>query len=68
MKKILLFLTILFFSTNLIAEEIIMKCKHYRYKFISDNSNVSIYSANIERDKKNYHKFCPDKVGDDNAY
>ena len=67
-KRILLFLAILFFSTNLIAEEIIMKCKNYRYKFISDNSNVSIYSAHIERDKKNYHKFCPDKVADDNKH
>ena len=61
MKKVLLLFTILFFSTNLVAEEIIMKCKHYRYKFISDASGVSIYGANIKRDKKNLIFFMSDK-------
>ena len=68
MKKVSLLFTILFFSTNLVAEEIIMKCKHYRYKFISDASGVSIYSAHIKRDKKKYHKFCPTEVRDDNKH
>ena len=68
MKKVLYLFTILFFSTNLFAEEIIMKCKHYRYKFISDTSGVSIYSAHIKRDKKKYHKFCATEVRDDNKH
>ena len=68
MKKVLLLFTIFFFSTNLVAEEIIMKCKSTRYKFISDTSGVSIYSANIKRDKKKYHKFCATEVRDDNKH
>ena len=68
MKKVLLLFTIFFFSTNLVAEEIIMKCKNYRYKFISDTSGVSIYSAHIKRDKKKYHKFCATEVRDDNKH
>tara|TARA_B100001057_G_scaffold415903_1_gene433672 strand:+ start:89 stop:499 length:411 start_codon:yes stop_codon:yes gene_type:complete len=68
MKKVLLLFTIFFFSTNLIAEEIIMKCKNYRYKFISDTSGISIYAAHIKRDKKKYHKFCPTEVRDDNKH
>ena len=68
MKKVLLLFTIFFFSTNLVAEEIIMKCKNTRYKFISDTSGVSIYSANIKRDKKKYHKVCQTEVRDDNKH
>ena len=56
------------FSTNIIAEEIIMKCKHNRYKYVADSSGISIYSANIKRDKKKYHKFCPSEVRDDNKH
>ena len=41
------------FSTNVVAEVIIMKCKYYRYKFESNESGTTIYSANIKRDKKN---------------
>lgn len=56
------------FSTNIIAEEIIMKCKHYRYKYVADSSGVSIYATHIKRDKKKYHKFCPSEVRDDNKH
>ena len=56
------------FSTNIIAEEIIMKCKHYRYKYVADSSGISIYAAHIKRDKKKYHKFCPSEVRDDNKH
>ena len=56
------------FSTNIIAEEIIMKCKHNRYKYVADSSGISIYAAHIKRDKKKYHKFCPARVTDDNKH
>ena len=56
------------FSTNVFAEVIIMKCKSYRYKYVSDSSGTTIYSANIKRDKKNFHKFCPSEVNDSNKH
>ena len=56
------------FSTNVVAEVIIMKCKYYRYKFESNESGTTIYSANIKRDKKKYHKFCPSGIDDSNKH
>ena len=61
-------LTIFSFCTNVIAEEIIMKCKNYRYKYVADSSGISIYASHIKRDKKKYHKFCPSEVRDDNKH
>ena len=45
-----------------------MKCKKYRYKYVSNEGVVTIFSANIKRDKKNYHKFCPAEVNDSNNH
>ena len=67
-KKFFLIITIFLFCTNIIAEEIIMKCKNYRYKYVADSSGISIYAAHIKRDKKKYHKFCPSEVRDDNKH
>ena len=67
-KKFFLILTIFSFCTNVIAEEIIMKCKNYRYKYVADSSGISIYASHIKRDKKKYHKFCPSEVRDDNKH
>ena len=66
MKRLLLILTIVLFSMNVVAEEIKMKCKNYRYKFVSNDSGTTVYSANIKRDKKKYHKFCPPGIDDSN--
>ena len=68
LKKFFLILTIFSFCTNVIAEEIIMKCKYYLYKYVADSSGISIYASNIKRDKKKYHKFCPSEVRDDNKH
>ena len=67
-KKLALLISLLIFSSNLIAEEIIMKCKYYLYKYVADSSGISIYASNIKRDKKKYHKFCPSEVRDDNKH
>ena len=67
-KKFIIILMITFFSTNVIAEEIIMKCKNYRYKYVSNGSDIKIYAAHIKRDRKKYHKFCPSEVRDDNKH
>ena len=68
MKKTTIILALTFFCTNVFAETIIMKCKKYRYKYVSDSSGVTIYSAHIKRDKKNYHKFCPAEVNESNKH
>ena len=68
MKKIFVILVLTFFSTSVLAETIVMKCKNYRYKYVSDDTGVTIYSANIKRDKKNYHKFCPAEVNESNKH
>ena len=68
MKKIFVIFVLTFFSTSLVAETIIIKCKKYRYKYVSDDSGVTIYSANIKKDKKNYHKFCPAEVNKSNKH
>ena len=52
------------FSTNVVAEVIIMKCKFYRYKFESSESGTTIYSANIKRDKKNFHPFIREELSE----
>ena len=67
-RKFILVLTIILFPTSIVAEEIIMKCKHYRYKYVSNSSGISIYATHIKRDKKKYHKFCPSEVRDDNKH
>ena len=68
MKKFTIILTLICFSTNVVAEVIIMKCKKYRYKYVTNEGAVTIFSANIKRDKKNYHKFCPAEVNDSNNH
>jgi len=68
MKKFSIIFMLVCFSTNVFAELIVMKCKNYRYKYVSDESSTIIYSANIKRDRKNFHKFCPSEVNDSNKH
>ena len=53
MKKIFIIFVLTFFSTSVVAETIIIKCKKYRYKYASDDTGVTVFSTNIKRDKKN---------------
>ena len=68
MKKIFIIFVLTFFSTSAVAETIIIKCKKYRYKYVSDDTGVTVFSANIKRDKKNYHKFCPTEINESNKH
>ena len=68
MKKFFIIFVLTAFSTSVVAETIIMKCKKYRYKYVSDGTGVTVFSANIKRDKKNYHKFCPAEVNESNNH
>ena len=68
MKNFFIIFVLTAFSTSVVAETIIMKCKKYRYKYVSDGTEVTVFSANIKRDKKNYHKFCPAEVNESNKH
>lgn len=68
MKKYFTIFILICFSTNVIAEVIIMKCNKYRYKYVSSEGVTNIFSANIKRDKKVYHKFCPTEINSSNNH
>lgn len=68
MKKLLIIFILICFSTSVFAEVIIMKCKNYRYKYVSNEGVTTVFSANIKRDKKTYHKFCPGVVNESNKH
>ena len=68
-KKFFLILTIFSFCTNVIAEEIIMKCKNNFYTYVSGSEGPIIYSANIKsKEKKKVRKYCPLEVNDTNNH
>ena len=68
MKKLLALMVLIFFTTNVIAEEILMKCKYHFYTYVSNSGDITIYSANIEkREKKKSKKYCPSLVNEENS-
>ena len=68
MKKLLAIIVLIFFTTNVIAEEILMKCKYSFYTYVSNSGDITIYSANIEkREKKKSRKYCPSSVNEANS-
>jgi hypothetical protein len=68
MKKLLAIIVLIFFTTNVIAEEILMKCKYSFYTYVSNSGDITIYTANIkEREKKKSKKYCPSSVNEENS-
>ena len=68
-KKIFIFISFFSFSSNILAEEILMKCKNNFYTYVSGSEGPIIYSANIKsKDKKRVRKYCPLKVNDTNKH
>ena len=52
-KKFVIILSLTIFSSNILAQEILMKCKYNFYTYIADTKGEKIYSANIKsREKK----------------
>ena len=41
-KKISIYLILIFFSTNVVAQDLIMKCGEFTYKYISDPSGDKV--------------------------
>ena len=61
-------MVLIFFTTNVIAEEILMKCKYHFYTYVSNSGDITIYTANIkEREKKKSKKYCPSSVNEENS-
>ena len=59
-KKLFTFIFLIFFTTSVNAEEIIMKCKFKKYKYITQDLNNIILTAK----KKGLPKWigwCPEK-------
>ena len=64
---LLALLFFLFNETVLFAYEIEMKCKNYKYKYISENGAKKVYSSSLKRDKGEYHLWCPTSLTERNS-
>ena len=53
---------------NVLSEEIIIKCKYAKYKYVNDGTNVLAYSTNIKRDKGKWHRWPYPGVTEDNKH
>lgn len=68
-KKIFVYISFFLFSTNILAEEILMKCKNNFYTYVSSSAGPIVYSANIKtKEKKKARKYCPLEVNDSNKH
>jgi len=66
-KSVFLVLILFVFNeTNLFAKEIEMKCKNYKYKYISNENGKKVYSSHLKRDKGVYHLWCPSSLTERN--
>ena len=68
MKKFLgiVFLSMMF-NVNVLSEEIILKCKSAKYKWINDGNKISTYSSR-KKDKGKWHEWPKLKVQEDNKH
>ena len=53
-KKISIYLILIFFSTNVVAQDLIMKCGDYTYKYISDPSGDQVLYKHPKGTKNKY--------------
>ena len=64
-KKLFSYIFLIFFITNAAAEEIIIKCKYKKYKYITQDSGNIILSTN-KKGKPKWVGWCPGKKTEDN--
>ena len=64
-KKLFSFIFIIFFTTSVNAEEIIMKCKFKKYKYIIQDSGNIILSTK-KKGKPKWIGWCPGEKTEDN--
>ena len=66
-KKLFSYIFLIFFSTNVTAEEVIMKCKFKKYKYITQNLDNIILSTKKKGELK-WVRWCPDEKTEDNKH
>ena len=59
-KKISIYLILIFFSTNVVAQDLIMKCGESTYKYISDPSGDKVLYKHPKGTKNKYKEWCPE--------
>ena len=57
-KKISIYLILILFSTNVVAQDLIMKCGEYTYKYISDPSGDKVLFKHPKGTKNKYKEWC----------
>ena len=57
-KKISIYFILIFFSTNVVAQDLIMKCGEYTYKYISDPNGDKVLYKHPKGTKNKYKEWC----------
>ena len=65
-KKISIYILLIFFTTAVSAEEILLDCKSSKYRYIKDDSGTTILYTHKKRDKGKWAGWCPSEVTEDN--
>ena len=66
-KKLFSYIFLIFFTTNITAHEIIMKCKFKKYKYITQDLDNIILSTKKKGELK-WVRWCPDEKTEDNKH
>ena len=61
-KKISIYLILIFFSTNVVAQDLIMKCGESTYKYISDPSGDKVLYKHPKGTKNKYKEWCREEA------
>ena len=64
-KKLFSYIFLIFFITNVTAEEIVMKCKFKKYKYITQDLGNIILTTKKKGEPK-WVGWCPDEKTEDN--
>ena len=66
-KKLFSYIFLIFFTTNVTAEEIVMKCKFKKYKYITQDLGNIILTTKKKGEPK-WVGWCPDEKTEDNKH
>ena len=64
-KKLFSYIFLIFFTTNVTAEEIVMKCKYKKYKYITQDLGNIILSTKKKGEPK-WVRWCPGEKTENN--
>ena len=65
-KQLFTYIFLIFFTTSVVAEEILMDCKTGKYRYIKQDSETTILYTHKKRDKGKWAGWCPSEVTEDN--